>query len=368
MSLGENSGNYNGISTMVTPSPQQRAQMQLEDLLKQISTPSDFSSELSAIYGPQQQALEQARQRASQNATQGDVQLAAMYAGLGKTVRGQDAGINKRYQQAAGEANKIYTQGRQEIGSSYDKGQAELQAMMDRLGLQAAGPEVFSKSQEQENMLQGLLSINNQSSKNLLANNNQSSRNYNTAQVGIIGSQGNEARAGLQRQLGDTMFQLDQQGLGIQSQQGQTLLQLQNQDLARKEQLQQSLLQAIQQQSQNAAGSLDPLQSFNLQQKQQDSLGPLGSAYAVSAQLFGPDKASQAVALTTDVLGAAQYDGAGGFLNAVLSENARNAQQNPALALPEDQLRTLAMLVYRNTNSGSSFGSNSSYQDIINGG
>ena len=351
MSMGEHSGNYNGKDSTYYPTPQQQAQLQLQDLLKQLSQPADFSSTLDGIYGPQEQALALAQQQAMQRATQGDSKLKGMYAGLQSQIKGQAGGIDKRYQGAKKENNSAYQQAIAGTAGAYDKSQNELSALADSLGLSAATPDVLARSESDQNMLQGLLRATNLSGQNRLTQNDQAALDYNTAQVGITGLAGNEARAGLQNSLQNTLAQLQQQGLGIQGQRAQTEWQMQQQDMQMRQQQQSDLLKSIVGSTQQ---QLDPLQQLTLQQKQLDSMGPLGPVYAAAGQAFG-NSAGDVVSLINSVGAKQQFGDPFQFVQEVINANAARAH-NGQPTYPEEQLRQIAAYYFKQMGGRSGFG------------
>jgi hypothetical protein len=335
------------------------------ELLKAILGQSapDFSAlaaqQLSSVYGPQHQIINNLRSQANSNATTSNAALKAMYAALQKDIGAQSATINRDYNTEKTGISNAYTGGRKQIANTYTQANNEVVAKLDKLGISAAAsdPRLLAQNAQDSSFLQGLLTSSNQGAQNAANLQQKSSLDYNTGQRNAAGAAGIESRNALAALLSNRLSDLGNQELGVSSQQAaaqNTLMtQLSSNYTSQQQQLASMLYQSYAdkeaaQEKLNTASQPTTYQQFQM-------MGPMDKAYAEAAKLFGTgnDAASQAVNLAMSI-DPNQTNNPYQYINAVLEKN----RQAGASALPEDQLRTIVAYIWdqMNPNTASSYG------------
>jgi hypothetical protein len=327
------------------------------EMLRQLMGNSpDFSSEanqrLAGVYDPQYASIDQQTAQTSRRAAESDAKLKAMYAALGKDIKGDRKQVTANFTGATKDVNRGFAQGRGAIQGAYQDSNNELVDLFNQLGIQDAAkdPRTLAANMQDSSMLQGLLDAQNSASTNALAEQKSGSLNFNTAQQGIAKQEGALQRSALQQSLQDKLATYAQSRMNLDSQRAGALAdltsQLENNWTTQQSKLADQAYSSWQDnQKANAAGAQKQPSLYQQYQMQ----GPVDRTYGQAAQLFGvgDNRASQAVALLSQLGGNENFQNGFQFMEAAL-ENNRNSQQ----PLPEDQLRSLAGFFWQQMKPG----------------
>ncbi len=328
----------------------------LEDLLGNAPDFGDQArAEIDAIYGGQYDQIAQQENAARKRAGQNDAALAAMYKALGKDLKGQRGQIKGNFNSARKDVRAGYDQGRDNIAGAFEDANSQLADIFSQLGIEAAGadPRTLGANSRDSAMLQGLLQANSGASQNALVAQRQGSLDFNTDQQGIAKQEGTNQRSAMMRALEDKLAGFGQQRVSLDSQRAGALSDLtrslENNWFTQQQKMAEQAYDAWAQQQQASGGATangpTAYQQWNM-------MGPIDQAYSQAAKLFGQGdpRASQAVAMLTQLGGENQYHNAFEFVQAALEANRANSNADMTRALPEDQLRALAAFLYDRMN------------------
>lgn len=168
----------------------------------------DYQAEARNIYAPQFGYLDKLSGDAVGRAAEGKKDVGALYNALAASIQGQEKGIKNNYSQGLAGVKGAYGAAQNNIDTQFDETRNNSAEILERLGIQQAGGNVIGKSNQMEQLLQGIMGANNLAAQNVLNQGQQSSLAFNQAQVGASKLAGADAQKGIDRQLNDFLNQI----------------------------------------------------------------------------------------------------------------------------------------------------------------
>jgi hypothetical protein len=307
--------------------------------------------QVQGAYAAQLAALASQANQAKGNAKTGDKQLAEMFNGLTHDI-GANTGVLKGiYNQGASDISNTYNSGQKDISNIYNQSQTGLAAMLSKLGIQSAAPDVLGQGAQQEALAKSLLSNNAKAVSGAETLQRTGGLNFNVAQQNIAQQTGVNDRADLVKQLNDTLANIAGQRTGVIGQQASAVAsrqyQLQQDALSQRNNLMSLQAQALKDAQQTQLNQAD----LALKQQQlangstnNSSMSPYDKTIAKASQLLGNDQASTSLQLLNNVLAGdpSGFHTEAEFMTKVLAANAANAKSNPNSVMDANKLASLA--------------------------
>lgn len=173
-----------------------------------LSSNIDYQKLASSIYEPSLDYLDtQAAQAKSRNA-KNDKDIASMYAGLVKSIQGDASGIAGNYNDSINQVAQGTKSAVGAIDQTYDSSAAEQEAMLRRLGIQAAAPDTLAQNTKDEAFFKNMASQSGKSVADMLASERAGALEYNTSQANISKQTGVDAQARNKLSLEDVLSQI----------------------------------------------------------------------------------------------------------------------------------------------------------------
>lgn len=294
---------------------------------------TDFAALAAQAFGPQFGALSQQGNTLRHDAAAGDAKLKQLYANLVNSIQGDKSVYDAIYRGSLGDLNSATNQATSAIGGTYDASAAKEAAILQRLGIQDAAPDVFRQGALDRNFFTDLVNTNAAAYKNQFNAGHNSSLTFNRQQAGISKQTGVDQRANLQMKLQDALAQLAQQRAALQTQESQYEQSLAGQQANRD-------LDLAKFQMQYGPGSAAA-------QKQASLTGPGGLLATEAAKLYPNQNAAEnAIKAVLDTLSRGSGGGSNGhaFSDATDFERAV-LQRNPG-AQDKAELQDLALLLW----------------------
>ena len=172
-------------------------------------------------FKPQYDLLAKMRKNATTNYDHAGNAIGGMYNQLASSIRGEAPAIKQEYKSTGDSIGNNYNKAISTTKSDHQQSQNETSALARRLGVSEAMPESLQESNNQKNMLTGLMSANknNQTSLNSQLGTNENS--YNRSEANTSDQAGINAKSDFKQRLAVAQQGFDNQNLQIQSQEGQ---------------------------------------------------------------------------------------------------------------------------------------------------
>lgn len=259
---------------------------------------------VASMFGPQYDALNQQGNSLKHDAAAGDQKLKDMFANLVSSIKGDSKVYDDIYSGSLKDLNASTNQAHGAINKTYDSSAAKEAAILQRLGIQQAAPDVFQQGAEDRNFFSDLISSNSNAYRNQFNAGHDSNLAFNNQQANISRQTGVDDRAGLQSNLQKALADLASQRAGVQTSQAKQLADYQMSQQA-------AATKATQPNA--AAASAAALK------------GPIGLLTTEAAKLYGSQSGAQnAVKAITDTLASESGlpKNVNDFIQDVMSRNA----------------------------------------------
>lgn len=299
------------------------------DLLMNQTVPSsqdlyaDALSQVGGAYQAQLGNLDAATKDAKRRQQQGDAQLNAMYSALAKDIGANQKNITGRYNEAKNTSKKGTAGTKAAINKTYSDTNNELGNLFSRLGIQAALPGSLEGSNNDRNLLSGLVDFSGNSAMNALGLNQAAASDFNTAQKNIAGLTGKNKRADLLTQLNTALSDIGSQRNTVYGQMSDAVNQRQyqlEQDALQQQQQNQEMILGLLSSGGGSSGSNGGLTDS----QQYQMMGPNERARYKASTLVGDDGAAQAMNIINQVANyqnGGVYQNISHFIRSVIAEN-----------------------------------------------
>lgn len=308
----------------------------------------DYMAMARQMFAPQTSFLDQQAKQAQARGAQNDQQVAGMYGQTVKDILAMAGGINKNFGQGQKDAGAAYNQAMGQVGGTYDKSRNDSLAILQRLGIQQAAPEVLEQNAGDKAFIQSVLAANNQGTQNMLGTMKQGALTFNTEQGNITRQMGAEARTNMKRGLEDTLAKIAASKADVQSQIMQQRFDLESDAAKQRQSAQDSAYDRYRDERDfnyrmgKDRADLD-LKRMSMSGQDEGATDPLGKVYSLANQVYGnPQSASNAVRLVSEALTEGNPTTAAQFIQQVLNRAHRaNGQVND-----EANLQRLAAMMF----------------------
>ena len=302
---------------------------------------TDYMAMARQMFAPQTQYLDQQAAAAKARGAENDRQVAGYYNQTVKDILGMAGGIKQNYASGRNNVGAAYNQAMSEVGSAYDKSRDDQLAILQRLGIEQAAPEVLEQNAGDRAFIQSVLAANNQGNQNMLTQMGTAAGTFNTEQGNITRQAGAEARTGLKRQLEDILAQIAAKKADVNSQ-------INQQGISMQSQAQQDAYNRFKDQRDfnymvaKDRADLD-LKRMSMAGEDSAASDPLGKVYSLANSVYGnPQSASNAVRLVSEALANGKPTTAAQFIEQVMQ---RAHRANPVVN-DEANLQRLAALMF----------------------
>jgi hypothetical protein len=143
--------------------------------------------------------------------------MGSMYDSLQNSIKGDATGISANYDSAANQLASNYASTQKEVAGYQNDSKAQTADLLQRLGIQAAAPDIYAKTDKANNVWNDLMASSNQASTTANSQNKSAALNYNNSIGEQAGFTGKAQQAGLMTQLQDFLNQNAVKRLGLQS-------------------------------------------------------------------------------------------------------------------------------------------------------
>ena len=243
--IEQQAANIKGQGLSNTPeavSPYQSIQDQLFSAMNGISVPSTPLEELkkmaqqqmSAQFDPMIAALNQEMAGKEKRGAASQQSARDMYGGLSKDYLAEMPALTQQFKAEDEQTNARYDQAQAQMAGQYDKQAADQEAVLKRLGIQAAAPEASQQTQEDQSYFQNQMEMDQQQNLNALNEQQNAAQTYQRNLGDNARMAGENTAQDIGAQLEDYLSQAGSQMTQLQGQKSsgiQALLsQLQQQD------------------------------------------------------------------------------------------------------------------------------------------
>lgn len=258
------------------------------DQLKQIA-----QQQVSAQFDPQIQALMSEMGIHSKRAQRSEGTARKMYGALAQDFMSQLPELTNQFKAEDDATNQRYDQAQSQMNQEYDKQAADQDAVLKRLGVQAASQDASQQSQDDQKYFQSQSNLDQQNALSALQQQQEAQSDY-TRNLGNTSKMAGENTAqDIQAQLGDYLSQAEGQKTSLEGQKGAAIAALLSQMQAQDQ-------QRVQSQSQDQFDNMMKLFNFQLSAQKASN-----SANGGGAGGFGTG--TGAAGLTSGLQGAQNY-------------------------------------------------------------
>lgn len=332
-----------GVPGLYDQAPAAPTDPNLQALLQQYASQvagaagPNYDQMASDAFGPQFAALDNQGNTLRHDASAGSAKLKSLYGNLVNSIQGDKGIYDAIYKSSLGDVNASNSQALGAIGGTYDASAEKEAAMLQRLGIQDAAPDVFKQGAIDRNFFSDLVNTNDNAYKNQFNAEHGSSLTFNQQQADISKQTGVDAQASLQQKLQDALAQLASQRAGLQTQESQYSQSLQGQQAIRDTDLAKLQLQYG---PQSAAAQ-------TAAQKQAALTGPGGLLATEAAKLYpNQNSAQNAIKAVLDTLSMGQGGGTNGHTWSDATDFERAVLQRNPGAQDKAELQDLALLLF----------------------
>ncbi len=165
----------------------------------------------SAQYDPVISQLRNQAGVAQSRAERNKAQLGGMFQGLSNSLMGDIAPIQQQYANTKQQTADQYTQLQNQLKSQYGESQAQQEAMLRRLNIEAAAPDVFEGQTSDKNMYLANAATESQNVQSQLAQQEGGAVNYTRQGAELARTEGTNRQADLMANLSDYLAQIEGQ-------------------------------------------------------------------------------------------------------------------------------------------------------------
>ena len=179
----------------------------------------DASAMAQSQFAPQFDLLSQLRSQTTGRMNQQAEDAQAMYDALASSIDADKSQVGKEYDTAAQNIDAAFSDAAASIDATGDKSNADANAIMQRLGITAAAPDVRGAiAEDQQRSANSIAEMQANYAGNNEAN-RQSALDYITSQANTAGLAGANARADVEAALANALSGYDNQELSLKGQQ-----------------------------------------------------------------------------------------------------------------------------------------------------
>jgi hypothetical protein len=178
----------------------------------------------SSQYDPQIAEVENAMALANRRAGRNKAELGNMFSSLSSDLQGDIPDIQQMYKQDKAESQSGYNQLQGQIKDQYAQSAAEQEAMMQRLNIEAAAPDILPEQQRDRDYFTQLAAQDAATEQRALGTEERGAVNYTQQGSQIARSEGTSRQADLMTQLSDLLSQYEGQIGGLRSAKQSTYL------------------------------------------------------------------------------------------------------------------------------------------------
>jgi len=184
-------------------------------------TPQDFSGPAKAMvdkaFQPVLDALAGSKTNIGQQGQRARQVLSGLYSNMVNDIATSAAQSHAQYDQQKADTGQRGQQLQQDIGKNYASGQQNVTDTAQKLGLQAAAPQVNQASANDQSWLQGMAGLNTNAMQNYFGQQQQGEDNLNVNRQDVARNSGAVAQENSLNQEGQALQGVDQQIAGIQT-------------------------------------------------------------------------------------------------------------------------------------------------------
>lgn len=274
----------------------------------------EIQAQAGALFKPQFDYLAGLEDAANQRFKASDSEVAKIYAALQQSYKQDAPNVGGIYDATAAGMTGAYDEGVQNIAKAQDDTAARTAAVMKKLGIQQAGPELFKENVADAQAAQQRL--RSQQAVDLAGNASSKGAALNDLVVKgqAAGLEGADQRSALRYQLADILAGYGMKRADLSSKEAQAAMDIRSNEAKQQQDYFDSLMKQQQQQFDNELklGQYDlSRDQFDWQEQQaidkatagpdMKSLSPMEQVYAAAAQAYGnPQASSNGVKAVTD--------------------------------------------------------------------
>jgi hypothetical protein len=216
-----------GIPGEATSSPYEALMSQLQQQINSINsqnylTPLEqlrkqATSQVSAQYDPQIQALQGEMSITRQRGEKNIGQVRQMYSDLSKDIAGQLPGITSDMKASQDQTTQQYAADKADLQKNYDQQAAQQDAVLKQLGITAAAPDASAQSNADKSYFTQQQSADKQATMDALAQIQAGAEQYNQQSANNANLAGSNAATDIRSQLEDYLQQAGGQMSALQS-------------------------------------------------------------------------------------------------------------------------------------------------------
>lgn len=203
----------------------QRRQAEIADILSQLESMGDPSryyadpgeleaqarAQVAAQYNPIIQGLIQQRGATRRRGERGQRQVGRMFGALSRNLKGEIPDIQEFYEEEERDFNRGRRRLDRSIDQGYDEIQADQEALLKRLGIEAAAPDVFDDQMADEGFFQELSKEEAQTGREMLGEQRRGDVGFTRRGSQIARMEGRSRQADIANQIMEAMAAYDQQ-------------------------------------------------------------------------------------------------------------------------------------------------------------
>lgn len=165
----------------------------------------------SAQYDPIIANLRGAESLAQTRANRNKTALGEMFSQLSDSLQGDIPAVQQNYAQTKQNTQQAYNDLNQKIGATYQQAQADQEAMLKRLGIEAAAPDIMAKQAADKTFFENSANQEAQTAQTALDTEQRGNTEYTRRGSEIARTEGTQRQADLMSQLQDLLSQYDTQ-------------------------------------------------------------------------------------------------------------------------------------------------------------
>lgn len=183
----------------------------LQDPSRYMSDPGSLAQQAMAAadaqYNPIIAQLEAAMGSAQSRGQRNKTEIGNMFSALSTNLQGDVPGIQQQYAEDKAQSQQGFDQLQQQIHSQYDQSAAEQEAMMKRLNIEAAAPDVLPEQQRDEDYFSQLAARDATIEQSALGKEERGAVNFTQQGSQIARTEGTQRQADLMSQLAELLNQ-----------------------------------------------------------------------------------------------------------------------------------------------------------------
>jgi hypothetical protein len=290
----------------------------LADMFSGGMTQDEIRAQAASMFKPQFDYLTGLENSAKGRAKVSDKMVSQLYAALQRGYKQDAAPVGNLYDQAAGGVSSAYKEGAKAIGTAQDQTAARTAAVMKKLGIEQAGPEMFKENvADAQAAQQRLLSQNAVEQAGFKSTKNAALQDLvvKGQAAGLVGA---DQRSQLQGQLAEILAGYGMKRADLSTEQAKAAMDIQNNQASQQQDQMKFLMQQEQQNFENdralrndemASDKFDYQRQYDaqnlarLQQANQPKLSPWEQANYDAQKAYGnPQSAGNAMRAVEDTM------------------------------------------------------------------